>query len=169
MQIWTHSVAGQLEFQNAVDGDFTVVGSQVPFQIGFENFPMDRFGVYSSHLKTLAEKPIISPLIMNDTSDSEKEYEWLDGTVRAIKGLGDRFAYGLPDETGVVVVSIQPKSVLLDSGIQKGDVIRSINGIFVKTVHDLFTITDKEKWKSNLVVILFRNQQMIKENFLLKR
>ena len=130
---------------------------------------MDQFGVYSTHLKELALQPTIPVLIMNDSSDAEKEFNWLNETVRAISGLGDRSAFGLPDETGVVVLTIQPKGTLADAGIQPGDVIRSINDTSVKSIHDLFTTTDKEKWKNELKVTLFRNQELVEKTILLKR
>ena len=164
-----NSIVGELLFRNPESRDFTVIGDQDAFQIGFENFPMDRFGVYSNHLKKLAQKPDIPVLIMNDPSDAEKEFEWLNGTVRSVKGLGDRSAYGLPDETGVIVVSIDSHGVLGEADILAGDVIRSINEIAVKSIYDLFTITDKEKWENELQITLFRNQEVIDKTILLKR
>lgn len=165
----SNSIAGELSFRNPESSDFTVVGNQEAFQIGFENFPMDQFGVYSTHLKELALQPTMPVLIMNDSSDAEKEFNWINATVRAISGLGDRSAFGLPDETGVVVLTIQPKGTLADAGILPGDVIRSINDTSVKSIHDLFTTTDKEKWKNELKLTLFRNQELVEKTILLKR
>ena len=142
-------------FRNSESADFTVVGNQDAFQLGFENFPMYRFGVYSEHLKTMAEKPEIPMLIMNDSSDARKVFEWLKGKVRAISGLDDRSAYGLPDKEGVVIISIDFKGILNNGKIQSGDVIRSINDVPIKNINDLFTTTDKEKWKNKLKVRLF--------------
>ncbi len=164
-----NSKSGELLFRNPEIADFTVVGKQDAFQVGFENFPMDRFGVYSTHLKVLAEKSEIPMLIMNDSSDAGKIFEWLNGKVRAISGLGDRSAYGLPDETGVVVISTGTEGVIANAKIQPGDVIRSINNITVKNINDLFTTTDKEKWKNELKIKVFRNQQLIEMDILLKR
>lgn len=165
----SNSIAGKLLFSNPEDGDFTVIGSQDAFQVGFENFPMDQFGVYSKHLKELAQKPNIPVLIMNDSSDAEKEFEWLNGTIRSVKGLGDRSAYGLPDETGVIVVDTDSKGILAEADILSGDVIRSINGTAVNNIHDLFTTTDKEKWSNEMQVTLYRNQELIEKTILLKR
>lgn len=164
-----NSITGQLVFSNPETGDFTVVEDQDAFKIGFENFPMDRFGVYSEHLKLEAKKPAIPALVMGNKSDLDKEFEWLDATVRGIKGLGDRSAYGLPDETGVVIITIQSEGILADANVLEGDVIRNINGDDVKTIHDLFAVTDKEKWKNKLEIFLFRNQKMIHKTVLLKQ
>lgn len=164
-----HSIAGTLEFKDPENADFTVVGNKDPYKIGFENFPMDRFGVYSPHLKAMADTPDIPTLIMSNEIDLENEYEWLDGTVRGIKGLEDRSAYGLPDETGVVIVATETDGVLSLSDIQKGDVIRSLNDRAVETINDIFTITNDEKWKGSLKVKLYRNQQLIERTLTLKR
>lgn len=164
-----NSKSGELLFSNPEIANFTVVGNQEAFQVGFENFPMDRFGVYSTHLKELAEQPEIPILIMNDSSDADKEFEWLNGKVRGIKGLGDRSAYGLPDETGVVIISVEAKGTLDNAGLQIGDVIRSINGSAIKNIQDLFSTTDKEKWKNELEITVYRNQELINMDILLKR
>lgn len=148
-------MSGELFFRNPESADFKVVCNLDAFQVGFENFPMDRFGVYSEHLKTMAEKPEIPMLIMNDSSDARKVFEWLKGKVRAISGLDDRSAYGLPDKEGVVIISIDFKGILNNGKIQSGDFIRSINDVPIKNINDLFTTTDKEKWKNKLKVRLF--------------
>ena len=70
-------MSGELFFRYPESADFKVVCNQDAFQVGFENFPMDQFGVYSEHFKTLAEKPEIPMLIMNDSSDARKVFEWL--------------------------------------------------------------------------------------------
>ena len=163
------SMSRELVFRNPESADFTIVCSQDAFQVGFENFPMDIFSVYSEHLKILAEKPEISMLIMNDSSDAKKVFEWLNGKVRSISGFGDRSAYGLPDEAGVVIISIDFKGILNNANIQSGDVIRSINHVPIKNIDDLFTTTDKAKWKNKLKIRLFRNQKLIEKSILLRR
>ena len=99
----------------------------------------------------------------------EKYLNGSNGKVRAISGLGDRSAYGLPDEAGVVIISINFKGILNNANIQSGEVIRSINHVPIKNIDDLFTTTDKAKWKNKLKIRLFRNQKLIEKSILLRR
>ena len=52
-----HSVSGKLLFADAGKGDYTLPKECDVFQIGFENIPLDRFGVYSLDLKEKAHSP----------------------------------------------------------------------------------------------------------------
>lgn len=156
-----HSVCGNVNFLNEKEGVFTLLEGSDAFKVGFENFPMDQFGVYSPQLKKIAEKPVISELVMINSDDSKKEYNWLEGRICAVNGLGDRSAFGLPDEKGVVVLDVDNSDVLKKAGIQKRDVIRAIEDVVISNVEELYIQTDKKKWKKELKVTIVRNQQFL--------
>lgn len=156
-----HGTSGKLSFRDAAKGDFTIEEGCPAFNIGFENFPMDQFGVTSPALKALAEQPEMPQIILADASDLNKEYEWLDGKVRAVNGLGDRSAFGLPDEKGVILLTITKGGILEAAKLQPKDVIRSVNGTPVATINDLFVITDGERWRKVYRVEIFRDQKLI--------
>jgi hypothetical protein len=48
-------------FLNPTAGDFRVQPNSPALKLGFENFPMDQFGVTLPELKKLAEAPKIDP------------------------------------------------------------------------------------------------------------
>lgn len=154
-----NSVAGALDFLNAVQGDFTLPAGSEAFKVGFENIPMDSFGVTSPALKALAKTPAFPVPYVIDSEDITKTYEWLGATVRSVTGLGDRSAYGLPDETGVVLVKVSENSPVASSGLRDGDVIRAMNGESVEDVEDLFTQAQKKLSRGSAVIAYFRGQK----------
>jgi S1-C subfamily serine protease len=68
--------------------------------------------------------------------DSEP-HEWLGGTIRNVADLDDRSAYGLPDESGVIVVDVPEKSELGRMGLRKNDVILALGDKSVRNVPGL--------------------------------
>lgn len=155
----SNSLSGVITFADASNGDYTITQDCKALSIGFENFPMDKFGVYSPQLKEKASKPIFSKLVTNYSSSKTKEIEWIDGKVRLVSGIGDRSAYGLSDEKGIIITHVENKGILFQSGIQKGDVIRSIDNEEVNSLNTLISLTDKNKWTGKLDLIIFRNQK----------
>lgn len=156
-----HGLCGELQFVDASSGDYSLPLGSKAFKIGFENIPMDQFGVYSCELKSIASKPIIPQIIDVTNTNSTQLHNWLKAKVRFINGLGDRSAYGLPDEKGVIVVELASHGVLSKSGIQQGDVIRSVSGELLNNLESLFIETDKNRWKGKLELEIFRNQTTI--------
>lgn len=155
----SHSLSGTISFIDELNGDYTITNDCKALSIGFENFPMNRFGVSSIHLKEKASKPIFPKLITDYSKIPTKELEWLNGKVRMVSGMGDRSAYGLPDEKGVIITHLEKKGILFQSGILKGDVIRSINDEEVTSLNALISLTGKNKWTGKLDLIIYRNQK----------
>lgn len=154
-----HSISGPLPFADPSRGHYTLAAGSAAFRIGFENIPMDRFGVYSPHLKQLARQPDFPELVITGKYQTQKEIGWLDGRVRAVEGLGDRSAYGLPDERGVIITALKEDGLLARAGLQPGDVIRSFSGEPVSSLGHLLALTEENKWKGSLKAVIFRNQE----------
>lgn len=154
-----HSISGTIHFTDALKGDYSITRECKAFSIGFENFPMKRFGVYSTQLKEKAEKPSFPILTTDYNTSLAKEINWLDGKVRLVEGMGDRSAYGLPDEKGIIITHVENKGILFQAGIQKGDVIRSINEEEITSFNTLISSTRKNQWTGKLQIIIFRNQK----------
>lgn len=155
-----HSVAGKPVFRNAAQGDFTLMPGSPAFEIGFINFPQDRFGVYSPHLKKMAEQPEIPVLAYDHTTRQAQVYDWLDSKIRSVNGAGDRSAFGLPDEKGVIVLEVAENSPLHAAGIHAGDVIYKLNKHTLTSVDDLLNLVKKYKGFKELEIDYFRNQQL---------
>ena len=154
-----NSMYGPLTFSNPEQGDFSIVQGGEPFRIGFENFPMNRFGVYSPELKAIAETPRFPKVQIIDELDETKEYEWLGARIRVVKGIGDQSAFGLPDERGVVITEVEPGSLIDQSGLRKNDVIRSINRTPISSVEEVYAFSEQNRWLGGMRVTIYRNQQ----------
>jgi Right handed beta helix region len=157
------------EFENSVLGDFTVKANSKIFEVGFKNFRMDNFGVVSPKLKQLARQPKIPDLKLNELlANKSAIIPFLGGEIKAIEGLGDRSAYGLPDEFGVIVVSLGADNLLKKSGLEKGDVIREADGETLKGLKQLIDIVQSSNWKPSIPIEIIRNQKTVKLDLILK-
>ncbi|MCD2421909.1 right-handed parallel beta-helix repeat-containing protein [Niabella pedocola] len=155
-----HSRFGDPRFRNAAQGNYTVVPGSPALKIGFVNFSM-HFGVQLPALKKLAQQPAIPVINTGGIGVTTAIADFLGGKVKSVEGLGDRSAYGLPDETGVVVIAAGSKSLLAISGLQEKDVIRSADGKAIKNLKDLMEIYSSSNWKGHIPVTIIRNQQSV--------
>jgi hypothetical protein len=142
-----NSIIADAMFVDPARGDFRVKEGSPALKLGFVNFPMDQFGVQKPELKAIARTPAM-PGMSVPAADSAKpvaerpHFVW-QAQVRNIAGLGDRSAYGLPGESGVLLLSVPPDSLAAKTGLQKDDVILACNNKSVKTVSDLAAIQNE--------------------------
>lgn len=157
-----HSLAGDPMFMDAAAGDYRVKPGSPAFQIGFVNFPMDEFGVVSPELKSKAAQVPLPVAQSIAGGNAASEMAWLGGKLRNVSGLGDRSAYGLPDEKGVVVEAVTENSILARAGMKPGDVIRVPNHRDIATVTELMDVFQEINWMGEGEVAFFRNQAIQK-------
>lgn len=146
-----HSIVADAMFVDPANGDFRVKEGSPALKLGFVNFPMDQFGVQKPELKAIARTPAMPSVVAAAAPAAKPEPKaperlW-QAEVRNIAGLGDRSAYGLPDESGVLVLSVAAGSPAARAGLQKDDVIVGGNGKPVRTVKDLRELADKAPGK----------------------
>lgn len=125
-----HSIVADAQFVDAGQGDYRVKDASPALALGFVNFPMNDFGVRKPALKALARTPILpgqTSVLAPQTRDSAP-HAWLGASVRNIADAGEMSALGLPGVTGVLVLDVPAGSALAQGGVQKGDVILSVNG-----------------------------------------
>ena len=154
----THSITGTFDFTDAVGGNYTLTPDSKVFEIGFENIPMDRFGVYSQRLKALAKTPEFPLIQIIDANNENKSYAWLGATIRIVNGLGDRSAFGLPDERGIVITNVEKGSLADKAGLSRNDVIRIMADKDISTIEEVFALTEENRWKGKVFVTIIRNQ-----------
>jgi hypothetical protein len=160
-----HSIVADARFVDPARGDFRLKEESPALQLGFVNFPMDQFGVQKAELKAIARTPETPVLKTTGRSDkkepSGKSVNYvLQAQVRSISGLGDRSAYGLPDETGVLVLEAHAGDAAPEDGFKKNDVIRACNGNPVRTVADLQRLRD-EAAGQKLALLVMREQSQL--------
>jgi hypothetical protein len=136
-----HSLVGDAQFVDPATGDYRVKDGSPALALGFVNFPMDQFGVQKPELRAIARTPLLpgqtsttAALIARDPTPRD----WLGARVRNIADEGEMSAFGLPGVTGVLVLAVSPGTSLAAAGLQKGDVIVSLEGAPVADVTGLF-------------------------------
>lgn len=162
-----HSTSGTLLFDDYQHYNFALSNTSKAFEIGFENIPQNVFGVYSPRLKRKAEKPELSELLVSDSANTNQTYLWEKTEIRLVNGLGDRSAYGLPDEKGCIILKMNNAVNIQDAGLKENDVIYSIYGEVIDSVETLVRLTNKYKWRKVLLLECFRNQQKLKVSLVL--
>ncbi|MDV3751730.1 right-handed parallel beta-helix repeat-containing protein [Elizabethkingia anophelis] len=164
-----HSISGNPDFINPQIGDYRVKSNSPALRIGFKNFPMDQFGVQIPRLKQMAARPELPKLIsINENNKSIASIDFLNATIKSVEGLGERSAFGLPDENGGIIVKLDSNSPLKKAGLQEKDVIRMMDGTEIKKASDLLNVYQSSKWKGQVKVEVMRNQQTLQVNLLLK-
>jgi hypothetical protein len=128
----TNSIVADALFVDPVNGDYRVKDGSPARALGFVNFPMDKFGVRKPELKALARTPVLPGAKPAPAATGVRDTTpraWLGASVRNIGDQGEMSAFGLPGVTGVLVLELPAGSALARGGLQKNDVILSVNGI----------------------------------------
>jgi len=126
-----HSIVADAQFIDPARGDYRVKNGSPALALGFASFPMDQFGVQKPELKAIARVPQLpQPKMLAPASPARvaAPVTWLGASVRNIADEGERSAFGLPGVTGVLVLEMPAESALAKAGLQKNDVILSVNG-----------------------------------------
>lgn len=80
--------------------------------------------------------------------------------IRQVNGLGDRSAFGLPDEKGIILLEVPKDSPLTSGGIRSNDVIRKVNNHTINSIDELMNLTKKYNGLSELDIQYYRGQQL---------
>ncbi|MCK0190908.1 PDZ domain-containing protein [Arenibacter sp. F20364] len=164
-----NSIFGDALFVDAKLGNYTVKEESAAHKVGFKNFDMDSFGVTNSGLKSLAKSPTIPTMFFGNNNEKDVEFDWLGSKIKSIATMAERSASGLNKTAGVLLLSIEPQTVIGNSPLQVGDVIISAEGDEINTVADLMKSYQNNNWKGKLNLTIFRNQKEKEVSFTTKK
>ena len=140
-----HSVSGDPLFVDSSRGDYRVRPGSSALDLGFENFPMDRFGVKKPSLRSLARTPVLPSLKVATTENAAVPAAsvWRGLSLEDVSGPA-LSAYGASFEAGgVAVISVAADSPHGGSaGLRAGDLIQAINGTPVRSAAQLRSVAD---------------------------
>jgi S1-C subfamily serine protease len=154
------------QFLDPANGDYRVKEGSPALSLGFVNFPMDRFGVQSPALKALSRTPVLpgqKPVAASPARDLTPR-SWLGAGVRIVADMGEKSALGLPALTGVLVLEVPADSVLARCGLQKGDVILSVDGFKAADVGTLLQQAPALADFQSMLLVISRQQKEITLN-----
>jgi len=163
-----HSIIQDAMFISPANGDFRVKEGSPALRLGFVNFPMDQFGVQKPELKAIARTPEIpqasgasrGPATAAKRPTLKPANYFLQAQVRDISGLGERSAYGLPEDSGVLVLNVPAGSPAAMAGLQPDDVIVARNGQAVRTTKDLYDLRGKVAGQKPTLSIIRKQKSM---------
>ncbi len=160
-----HSLTGDPRFVNAA-GDFRVQTGSPALALGFENFPMNEFGVRSPRLKAIARTPEM-PATANPGGPAAAAVKtiWHGATLRGL--IGEEYsALGVSAAArGVFVADLPTGAAAFKLGLRAGDFIQQANGLVVRDLGDFLTATRNPGAGQLLKFRLIRNYQLITVEF----
>ncbi len=127
-----HSIVADAQFIDPGAGDYRVKKGSPALALGFVNFAMDQFGVQKPELKAIARAPALPSQKAVSSAAAARDSAartWLGASVRDIAGENEMSAFGLPCVTGVVLLDAPAGGLPAKAGLQKNDVILSVNGV----------------------------------------
>ncbi len=136
-----NSLVGDAQFIDPATGDYRLKETSPALQLGFKNFPMDQFGVQKPELKKIAKTPALPGLqaAVAETTPAKprKTAYWLQASVKVL--VGEEFsAFGVSrDAGGLQLLAIPAGSAAARAGLQKDDLLMTVNGRALKQLGDL--------------------------------
>ncbi len=163
-----NSLFGDPLFINSSTGDYKVSAKSPARLIGFKNIDNAAIGV-QGYLKSQALKVTIPYLVIaSKVKEKTAEVDWLNVVVRNVSGLGDRSAFGLSSENGVIILSIKTINGIVISGLQPNDVLLAADDKPINNIFDLFNHYQKVNWMGKMKGTIMRSQQIQNINIQLK-
>lgn len=155
-----NSKFGDPMFQDPANGDFSIKPQSKVMDLGWKNFPMDRFGVKKAELKAIAKEPeIILPAGLSLNQDVV--YDFFGGKIKNLLSDGDVSATGMHAKTGAMVIQVPLFGSVVDFRLEEGDVLLKINELEVKSAEELLSkqsLFDQGKVKS---LTVWRDQSLV--------
>ncbi|MET0242428.1 MAG: right-handed parallel beta-helix repeat-containing protein [Flavitalea sp.] len=161
----SNSIQIDLQFINAVAGDFRLKDESEAIKKGFANFPMNDFGVKKASLKAIAKTPVIPALKLPVSSNEmvltePSKYMWMGVLLGEPKGDA-LSAFGVKfDAGGVALLNVGSTSLAYKNGFRNGDLLGKINDQVIKSINDLKTYTNGGH-TGPFIVIVTRNQSPV--------
>ena len=153
-----HSICVDCGFKNPIGGDYTLTTTYIK---GFESFPSE-FGVRYQPLKKIAKQPEL-PIVSDDfLKETGMVIEEIFGMkIKNIETDGEMSTFGTSGHDGVIVVSNDKNSELMQKNLLANDVIIHIGDTDINSVSDLKRFTKEEILSSSITVIRSQTHIMI--------
>ncbi len=159
-----HSLAGNPEFLDASHGDYRVAKDSPALRIGFQNFPMDEFGVSSPRLRALAQTPALPGApVETHAGEAGGTVDWQGASLKKLAGLAERSVTGMGEDQGLLVVGVREGSRAQRLGLKPQDVILECNNVVIHDVSELARAWDKTGSKGTAATLeIWRNQRKVR-------
>jgi hypothetical protein len=162
-----HSIAGDPGFVDPANGDYRVREGSPALELGFENFPVDRFGVESARLRAIAKTPRLPSADETEPPGRHarrparrdgRVHDWLGAKIKNLAGLGEQSATGMHAQVGVLVIEVPADSTAGRIGLQAHDVILAVNGHEARDVGALRKLHKTAAGRKSYQITVWRSQ-----------
>lgn len=155
------SIAIAPDFVDPAAGDYRLKEGSPALKAGFQNFPMDRFGVKKLALKAIAKTPVFPAIekeAETEPAAAEPARYWLGALLHGLRG--EEFsAFGVSKEDGgVQLAKVPASSAAAKAGLQENDLVQGINGKKISGIQDLFAALNAAG-DAALKLAIIRNQK----------
>jgi hypothetical protein len=156
----SNSIVSKPKFVDPASGDFRISANSTEiFRTGFQNFDMNSFGVVSSRLKAIAEKPQITVPVFAIDKVGAEPITWESIQIKNLETLGERSATGMDSERGVYVVAVSAYGNELRDYLKSNDVILGFAGKPVNSLDDLRNVLAETDLKKPQQMTIYRDQK----------
>jgi hypothetical protein len=157
-----HSAVATPEFYNPLHGDYRVKMNKTIRSSGFHNFSINDFGVVSPRLQAITKKPEFPiPVNQNMRNDKAQLFQWKGAVLKKVKGLGEKSAFGLPEEEGIYILKLSKNSIAYKKGLRKNDVILKIGNSKINTISDFEQAWKNYKNTLNIEIYRFQKKEWV--------
>ena len=158
-----NSLVGNPMFVDPAKGDFRVKEGSPALKLGFQNFPMDQFGVTSPRLKAVARVPDFPKLEQPRPAAPVAKFQvWQGAKLRDLEEMEFSALQIAESDGGLIVAECPTGSAAYQMGLRNGDFIQTIDGRPLKKAEDFLRAVANLKPDQKPSVSLRRNQQTMK-------
>lgn len=153
-----HSAFGDPRYLDPAAGDYRVAADSPALALGFENFPMDRFGVTRRPFVVHGESvPVRTPAGIAAPpapAGIDARFSWLGAGIKSVTRTEESSAFGTDAaQGGVFFIDRYAGSAAALTGLQESDLIVSIDGVAVRTVVEMVAALSTAKGEVTFGVV----------------
>jgi hypothetical protein len=156
-----HSLVGDPRFVEPTTGDFRVQAGSPALVIGFQNFPMNQFGVLKPALRKLARTPPISRLSIQPITAPPPDllFAWRGATLKNLAGL-EYSAVGVAVDHpgGAYFIEVPEDTDAFKAGLRSNDLVTRSGGMEITGVQEFSSALAQAPAGVPLPVTIWRNQ-----------
>jgi hypothetical protein len=153
-----NSLVGNPLFIDPANGNYQVEAGSPALKTGFTNFEMDKFGVVSTRLKSIAKKVVLPDAVKITGRKGDEVSDFMGMKIKNLTTPGERSATGMSSETGVLIVDV-PANSSFSGLLRPNDVILGLNGQSVTKIYELLDQNARASAKKSVDFKIFRNQK----------
>jgi len=159
------SIVGDPLFIDPANGDYRVGQDSPALALGFQNFPVDRFGVrkpeFQAEVAGVDRSFVPEVGSAEEATVSSEPVSWLGATVKNVTSEAEMSAIGIGQVAGVYVLDAPPDSTAAEAGLREGDVLVRIGEAEVGHLADLRSLFENAEGSTVAVTVYNATERVV--------